>query len=217
MQPQEIKDASIRFAYLALTDPSLRPNQPFSHRISKSKCASLDHYRYYDAVGPETISILEMLKIFAEAQGNKSFRPVFIGYRNMEQVLNIQSLGNLNRQFVSLLRSEQDTAIPFVGDPTAWEGLMNGDHPLSKLEDALNTRNQQQPDYHKSRMFPYLSTLYWVYKHPKVIPPGIALSLEIIHSFLFNRNQPQHYKKILTNHHQQQQHQSNNGQSTSRK
>lgn len=144
------------------------------------------------------MSILEMLKVFAEAQGNKSFRPVYIGYRNMEQVLNIQSLGNLNRQFVSLLRSEQDAATPFIGDPTGWAGLI--DSPLLNLEDALNMRNQQQQDRHRSRMFPYLSTLYWVYKHPKVVIPGIALSAEILHSFLFRKNIPSNdKKKFVTN------------------
>lgn len=36
-------------------------------------------------------------------------------HRNFETVLNEASLGNLNRQFVSLLRSEQDAERPIVG------------------------------------------------------------------------------------------------------
>jgi hypothetical protein len=39
-------------------------------------------------------------------------RPIFVDYRNFERVLNVASLGNLNRQFVSLLRSEQDAEMP---------------------------------------------------------------------------------------------------------
>ena len=113
MQPQEVTDAAQRIAFLALTDPSTRPLQ--LHKIpeldrDKDKLPLSRQVRYYDAVGPETISMVEMLKRFAEFQGNNSFRPVFIDYRNMERVLNVKSLGNLNRQFVSLLRSEQGAA-----------------------------------------------------------------------------------------------------------
>lgn len=80
-----------------------------------------------------------MQKKFAKYLGNNNFRPVFIDYRNMEELLNVKSLGNLNRmvtliltlalirtliltpnpisnsnpnsipKFVSLLRSEQDS------------------------------------------------------------------------------------------------------------
>lgn len=32
--------------------------------------------------------------------------------------------GNLNRQFVSLLRSEQDTLNPILGNPTVWNSLL---------------------------------------------------------------------------------------------
>ena len=53
------------------------------------------------------MSMLEMLRRFATYQGNERFTPVHIGYKNMERILNVKSLGNLNRQFVSLLRSEQ--------------------------------------------------------------------------------------------------------------
>ena len=44
-------------------------------------------------MGPETISMVNMLRKFAEFQGNRHFRPVFIDYRNMERVLNVKSLG----------------------------------------------------------------------------------------------------------------------------
>ena len=54
------------------------------------------------------MSIIDLLQRFARYQGNASFRPVHTKYRHMESILNVRSLGNLNRQFVSLLRSEQD-------------------------------------------------------------------------------------------------------------
>lgn len=178
-----MKDASTRLAYLALTDPADRPLQnPLHHRISHTRCNGIDTFRYYDAVGPETMSFLQMLKIFAAAQGNHNFRPVFIDYRNMERVLNIQSLGNLNRQFVSLLRSEQDASHPIVGDPTAWEQII--DTKMMRLEDAFPGMNSSNCH---PRRFPYLSTALWVWRNPKVIMPGISLSLEIIQSFLTNK------------------------------
>jgi hypothetical protein len=40
------------------------------------------------------MSILEMLRKFAFVHGNTRFVPVYIGYRNMERILNVQSLGN---------------------------------------------------------------------------------------------------------------------------
>jgi hypothetical protein len=53
-------------------------------------CESADmgspsHHRY-DAVGPETMSMLDMLKFFAKLNGN-TLRPVFVDYRNFEKVL----------------------------------------------------------------------------------------------------------------------------------
>lgn len=62
--------------------------------------------RVYDAVGPETMSILELNRRFCVLNG-RTLQPVFVDYRNFERVLNVASLGNLTRQFVSLLRSEQ--------------------------------------------------------------------------------------------------------------
>ena len=108
MQPQEVTDVAHRLAYLALTDPHLRPIQSINssssiattymqqkHINNSSSTLSIPNtFRYYDAVGPETISMVHMLQKFAEYQGSK-FRPVFIDYRNMERVLNIKSLGRI--------------------------------------------------------------------------------------------------------------------------
>lgn len=41
------------------------------------------------------MSILEMLSNFAKFHGNCRFTPVHIGYRNMEMILNVKSLGNI--------------------------------------------------------------------------------------------------------------------------
>lgn len=184
LQPQEVVDASIRIAYLALTEPRDRPRQfrdPKTDRFAKSICAFSDSFRYYDAVGPETMSILNMLEKFARAQGNTHFRPVHIGYRNMERVLNVKSLGNLNRQFVSLLRSEQDAKNPIIGDPTVWESLMGPHLKLVRIDDAF-AANISKLERRKARTFPYWSTIQWALQNPKVIPPGLDLSREIITS-----------------------------------
>eukprot|EP01035_Chromulina_nebulosa_P007179 gene7179-9694_t len=157
LQPQEVEDAAQRIAFLALSEPADRPlqNTPHCKISSKNKVVrddeSLQHYeqhgdasrtsstyRFYDAVGSETMSILEMLSNFAKFHGNRRFTPVHIGYRNMEMILNVKSLGNLNRQFVSLLRSEQDAAAPIIGDPSAWEKLsFDPNSRLLRLEEAF--------------------------------------------------------------------------------
>ena len=189
MQPQEVQDASTRIAYLALTETTDRPKQPRDpkDRFASSICAVSDTFRIYDAVGPETMSIMEMLRRFAKAQGRTNFRHVFIGYRNMEKVLNIKSLGNLNRQFVSLLRSEQDAKSPVIGDPRIWENLLGRDSRLMTVEEAFSF-NELSLRSKMSRRFPYLSTARWVMRNPKVIVPGISLSLEILHSYFINQN-----------------------------
>lgn len=192
LQPLEVSDASDRFAFLALTDPKLRPKQVLHE--SKYRLFIGDkgnaNFRYYDAVGPETMTMLQLLEKFAHVQGNKKFRPVFIGYRNMERVLNIKSLGNLNRQFVSLLRSEQDAANPVTGDPRTWESVL-GDDPHGKLltlDEAFLQNEEFIKTQHRRRHFPYLNTLLWALDKPKLIIPGIALSFEIIDSFLSGNN-----------------------------
>ena len=71
--------------------------------------------------------------------GNTRFHPVHIDYRNMEMVLNVKSLGNLNRQFVSLLRSEQESSSPIIGNFEAWEKVLGRFHhmDLSFLTNCL--------------------------------------------------------------------------------
>jgi hypothetical protein len=188
LQPQEVSDAAERIAFLALTDPNDRPVQPC--RMDKVHNASqkLPHSplaRHYDAVGPENISMVEMLKRFSEYQGKAKFRPVFIDYRNMERVLNVKSLGNLNRQFVSLLRAEQSSETPIIGNPAVWEGLLGEGHKLTTLDAAFRTPQGEAVNKSMSRMFPYITTLRWVLDNPRVIQPGINLSLEILHSWIF--------------------------------
>lgn len=129
---------------------------------------------------------MEMLETFAQAQGNNTFRPVHIGYRNMERVLNVKSLGNLNRQFVSLLRSEQDAKNPIIGDPSVWQNLLGPNAaPMVTVNEAF-TENVASIQKRKVRRFPYLSTLRWAFQNPRVIPPGIDLGWEILLSYFAN-------------------------------
>lgn len=190
MQPQEVSDASERLAFLALTDPKLRPRQIKNDRYSKSICANSEIFRYYDAVGPEKFSILEMLRKFAQYQGNDHFRPVHIGYRNMEKLLNVKSLGNLNRQFVSLLRSEQDALKPILGDPTVWESILGDDAKLIRLDEAFR-KNEENLKCQERRNFPYFATVQHVIKNPRTILPGMMLSFEILNSYLFGSPPPE--------------------------
>lgn len=187
MQPIEVADVSYRITYLAMGDPASRPvqNEVSSERhklktltsfVSKNSEQSI--VRVYDAVGPEEIDIENLFKRFARYQGKNWFKPVHIGYRNMEKILNITSLGNLNRQFVSLLRSEQEATFQIVGTPDIWNSLL-GDHPevqMRRLDEAFP--ESEKP---KRRYFPLLTTIALVWNNPKLIPPGIALSFEIIY------------------------------------
>jgi len=189
LQPQEVRDASTRIAFLALTETKQRPRQTRNpkDRHGGSACAYSETFRIYDAVGPETMSITEMLKTFAKGQGKTDFRPVNIGYRNMEKVLNIKSLGNLNRQFVSLLRSEQDAKSPIIGNPQVWCSILGDNAKLITVSEAfeLNASSLQSK---KARHFPYINTVRWIMRNPKVIIPGLSLSAEILHSYFINRN-----------------------------
>ena len=137
------------------------------------------HYtlRMYDAVGPETMSMLELNEKFAKING-RTLTPVFVDYRNFERVLNVASLGNLNRQFVSLLRSEQATEKPIVGNPAEFEQLLGSDVKLTRVSEV--ERNFR-------RRFPYWSTLKWALKNYGVIEPGISLGLEITVTYLFGK------------------------------
>jgi len=191
LQPLEVSDAAKRLALLALTDPALRPPQlVFPQDASSSpkqqlwgemqrQSASL---RIFDAVGPETMTFLQVLEKFALYQKNKRFWPVFVDYRNLEHILNIKSLGNLNRQFVSLLRSEQDgLSQTDIGNPAVFDSLIP-DEPLLTLDQALAPAVK--------RRFPYLKTLRWALDNPRVIPLGARLGLEIVESALLRRRPP---------------------------
>ena len=127
------------------------------------------HYtlRMYDAVGPEIMTMLELNEKFAKINSTK-LTPVFVDYRNFERVLNVASLGNLNRQFVSLLRSEQATEKPIVGNQSEFEQLLGNDARLLRLDEV--ERNFR-------RRFPYWSTLKLALKNYGVIEPGISLGL----------------------------------------
>ncbi len=199
MQPQEVTDASQRLAFLALTDTKHRPHQKIDTKRFKTSTQSRT-FLHYDAVGPETMSILEMLAKFAKAQGNNRFTPVFIGYRNMEKLLNVRSLGNLNRQFVSLLRSEQDSKFPIIGDPTSWESILGEEGKLQKIDDALFQLNEKQLRTNSFRRFPYSSVLNTIYKYPKIIYPGIQLTMEIIDSYFTNGFLNTYETHVLKNH-----------------
>lgn len=188
----------MRIAFLALTNPDSRPIQDV---VSASRLANTLHpcentkLRIYDAVGPETMSILTMLEVFAKYQGNFNFRPVHIGYKNMERILNVRSLGNLNRQFVSLLRSEQDSlAHPIIGYPDVWDSILPGDTGrMCTLDEAFSVNQELVKASSRMRFFgprkrfPYWKVVNHIIHNPRVIPPGIDLSLEIIHSYLTNR------------------------------
>jgi hypothetical protein len=93
----------------------------------------------------------------------------------------------LNRQFVSLLRSEQDSAAPIIGDPSAWERLtFDPSGKLLRLEDAFAgnlVSKQGVHSYRRSRTFPYLKLFRWLWTNPGVIIPGAHLSFEILRSF----------------------------------
>lgn len=233
LQPLEVDDAANRIAYLALTEPTARPVQAIK-QFDQSKqpvTQSADWYakrceqrhdwarpkinqgrqytwRTYDAVGPETMTLLELMKTFAELNG-RVLNPVFVDYRNFETVLNVASLGNLNRQFVSLLRSEQDAERPIVGNPDTFETLLGSDARLFKMRDGLVT-NETAADLRtpgdmrsgmnsetkeatvetitiKKRHFPVLPFIGWIYTNYRVIIPGTNLALETIGTYLFGK------------------------------
>jgi len=184
MQPQEIMDAAERIAFLAFSDPAARPMQKLEPDVKRkeSKLRSFT-FRFYDAVGPEELSILELLEKFAYYRGVKNFRPVHVGYRNFEMLLNIKSLGNLNRQFVSLLRSEQHGEIPLYGNPKVWASLLGEGSTLTTLDEAFapqcdlrsKTQNLKVPP-----RYPISAILRMVFENPRVIKPGLALLIEML-------------------------------------
>jgi hypothetical protein len=182
LQPLEVTDAARRIALLAYSDPALRPAQvsEMSPKLEQMKRLSSAHLRIYDAVGPETVTYIDLLRKFALYQQKKRFRPVYVDYRNLELILNVKSLGNLNRQFVSLLRSEHEGDAPIIGNPAVFNALIP-DEPLLTLDEAMGKSPVK-------RGFPYLKTLRWALNNPRVIPHGLKLGLEIVQNALFGTN-----------------------------
>ncbi|KAK3233800.1 hypothetical protein CYMTET_55912, partial [Cymbomonas tetramitiformis] len=158
-----VSDAAQRLAFLALSEPTRRPgsindSEWATRATRRAKYSNQRTYtlRVYDAVGPETVSILQLLQIFARFNG-RTLRPVHIDYRNYERVLNVASLGNLNRQFVSILRSEQDSGVqPILGKSVGFEKLLGEDATLTTLQDALFSPDSVQA---RRRSFPIRTTL----------------------------------------------------------
>lgn len=194
LQPQEVRDAAERIAFLSLIETNERPNSSHRSHIKYDHAPDeqskifppVSTTRFYDAVGPETISILDMQRKFANYLGNKTFRPVHIDYRNMEELLNIKSLGNLNRQFVSLLRSEQDSSSPIIGNPLCWERLLGPEVKLTTLDKAFMPSSSSVSSISngaKSKSFPYGYTIGLVKDKPRLIKPGLQLTYEILRSY----------------------------------
>lgn len=183
VQPQEVNDAAERIAFLAVSDPSVRPIQ--KQQVKLDQLGNLRQYtlRSYDAVGPESMSFEELLRKFAYYQGRDTFRPAYIDYRTMERVLNEASLGNLNRQFVSLLRSEQSAVSPHLGNSLVWEQILGTNAKMRTLEKSFGSRRIK-------RRFPYVATARWVWENPKVIVPGVRMIAETISSFAQGRGPP---------------------------
>lgn len=176
LQPQEVCDAAERIAYLAMHDPSTRPMQIQQKMEMHGKLRAYT-LRVYDAVGPETLTLFELLQKFAYYHGRVNFRPVYIDFENMERVLNVASLGNLNRQFVSLLRSEQAAVSPQLGDSNIWGRLLGGSSKLLTLDEAFENHRMR-------RHVPYRATLEWIYNNPGVIAPGLKVVGEILINYL---------------------------------
>lgn len=202
LQPLEVADAASRLAFLGLTEVADLPasNLPCQEegawnreswsgtdsiwsreswaRIMTQNEKRQYTLRMYDAVGPETMSMLELNKKFAQLN-NRKLRAVHVDYRNFERVLNVASLGNLNRQFVSLLRSEQDAEHPVVGNSDAFEKILGPDAKLCALGDLDRVTHR--------RRFPYSATLGWAMHNYGVIWPGILLGTEILVTYLFGQ------------------------------
>ena len=77
----------------------------------------------------------------------------------MERVLNVKSLGNMNRQFVSLLRSEQDAFKPASGDPQVWDELLgSAELRLTTLDQAFQYSSSPSPSTSTTMTFTSLSS-----------------------------------------------------------
>jgi hypothetical protein len=102
----------------------------------------------------------------------------------MEALLNITSLGNMNRQFLSLLRSEQESHAPVIGDPRTFSKLLGENAKLTTLDEAFAKRYEELLSKGiPSRRFPYWFTIQLVIYNPKIILPGLKLAWEILMSF----------------------------------
>jgi hypothetical protein len=199
LQPLERTDAAERIAFLATSDSQDRPldlqprhtsNYPGAKKYvpSPEKVLMKARVRIYDGVGPDTLTMKELLQLMAKVQG-RTLNPVHVNYFNMERILNVASLGNYNRQFVSILRSEQDFDVESNtpvntarGSHVAFQQLLHKDATLHRIEDAFAA---PEGGRRTRRKFPIKSTLKWVYRNPGVIRPGIALGVEITRNFLF--------------------------------
>lgn len=79
--------------------------------------------------GPETMTMLEMLQQFAICHGNSRFTPVHIGYRNMEKIVNIKSLGTASLSFPSVLSiSPRRQSEQAVSESAALRAGLRGSH-----------------------------------------------------------------------------------------
>lgn len=197
LQPLERRDAADRLAFLATMDPQERPldlqeRHSSGYPGSKTYVASPEsvlqkaRLRIYDGVGPDILTMKELLEVMATFQG-RTLHPIHVNYYNMERILNVASLGNYNRQFVSILRSEQDIDVDapppvMAGNCIAFQQLFHPDATMVKIKEAF--KGPEKGVYRKKRIFPVLSTAKWVYHNPGVIRPGIALGLEISRNFL---------------------------------
>jgi hypothetical protein len=198
LQPMDRRDAADRLAFLATTDAKDRPLDRQERHTSgypgarkykplPEKEAMKERVRIYDGVGPDTLTMKELLEVMARFQG-RTLYPIHVNYYNMERILNVASLGNYNRQFVSILRSEQDIDLnappkQVTANPHAFQEILHKDAKMCRIEEAFDSPKEGQ--YRKKRIFPVLSTAKWVYRNPGVIRPGIALGLEISRNFLF--------------------------------
>jgi hypothetical protein len=81
----------------------------------------------------------------------------------------------------------QDSASPVIGQPALWEGLTEG-VKLKTLKTAFENVNEN--DNH--RVYPFYSTAKHIFENPRVIKPGLLLSLEILLSYM----RPGDYRRI---------------------
>ena len=108
----------------------------------------------------------------------------------MEQLLNVTSFGNMSRQFLSLLRSEQEILTrPVIGDPTVWQGLLGPTAQMLTLAEAFESRAAATADpEHRTagpqpRAFPYREVAKLIFNNPRVVMPGLKLTAEIVEAF----------------------------------